>query len=233
MTPSREQIPLDLPHEPGYAVGDFIASDCNLAPRALVEDWANWPNRAAAIWGAAGGGKTHLAHIWAAATGARLLDLPAFREIDLAALVDPVMVALDLGEADLAASDERPLFHLLNMARERRGALLILARRAPARWRTALPDLASRLRALPAAEATAPDDGLFAAVLAKHFADRQLVVDRQTIDYLTLRAERSFAAAAALSERLDRAALARRRKINVKLAGEVLGEIEREDERRD
>ena len=223
-----EQFPLDLPHETAYGAADFLSSDCNLAARRLIEAAADWPQRAAAIWGAAGAGKTHLAEIWRASAGGVRLDLDAFRGLDLAQLVDAPVFALDLGAETLAQDDERPLFHLLNLTRERQGGLLIVAREAPARWDVALPDLASRLRALPSAEASAPDDGLFAAVLAKGFADRQLVVDRQTIDYLTTRAERSFAAAQDLVDRLDRAALARRRRITVKLAGEILAEMSAE-----
>lgn len=228
MTGAPTQFSLDLPHETGYDAGDFMAADCNLAARRLIEDWSAWPAGAAAIWGAPGAGKTHLAHIWRARATASLVDGTALGALDLAALADPVRLALDFGETPLADADEVALFHLLNIVRERRGGLLIVARVAPARWPVALADLGSRLRALPTAEAAAPDDGLFAAVLAKHFADRQLVVDRQTVDYLTVRSERSFAAARDLAARLDRAALARRRRINVKLAGDVLAEIEAE-----
>lgn len=220
-----EQFPLDLPHQTAYGAADFLGSDCNLAARRLIETADDWPQRAAAIWGPAGAGKTHLAEIWRAAAGGARLDLLDFRALDLSKLEGRPVFALDLGAEDIAQADERLLFHLLNLTRERQGGLLIVARQAPSRWDVALADLASRLRALPVAEASAPDDGLFAAVLAKSFADRQLVVDRQTIEYLTVRAERSFAAAQSLAQRLDQAALARRRRINVKLASEVLAEI--------
>lgn len=222
------QYPLDLPHRTAYAAADYLPAACNAAARALVEGWREWPNRAAAIWGAAGAGKTHLATVWSSATDARFIDPDGFDALDLGAAPAPFRFVLDLGPRDLSLEWEQPLFHLLNMTRERRGALLIVARQAPARWAPALPDLGSRLRALPAAEVAGPDDELFTAVLAKQFADRQLLVDQQTLDFLATRSERSFAAAGDLVERLDRAALARRRKINSRLAGEVLAEIEAE-----
>lgn len=228
-----EQFPLDLPHQTAYGAADYLASNCNLAVRRLVEGWRDWPQRAAAIWGVGGAGKTHLAEIWRSHADAARLDLNGFRALDLSGLQASPAFVLDLGDETIAAEDERPLFHLLNLVRERQGALLIVARAAPSRWAIDLADLASRLRALPSAEATAPDDGLFAAVLAKGFADRQLVVDRQTVDYLTLRSERSFTAAHMLVRRLDQAALARRRRINVKLAGEILAAIAAEAEAED
>ena len=60
-----------------------------------------------------------------------------------------------------------------------------------------MPDLASRLRALPVVALTAPDDALLRAVLVKLFADRQLAVDESLVAFLATRIERSFAAARA------------------------------------
>jgi chromosomal replication initiation ATPase DnaA len=70
-----------------------------------------------------------------------------------------------------------------------------------------------------------PDDALLAAVLVKHFADRQLRVAPEVFSYLVARMERSFAAAAAIAARLDRLALETRRPVTVKLAREVLTEM--------
>ncbi len=59
---------------------------------------------------------------------------------------------------------------------ERGGSLLLTTPAPPAALPIALADLASRLRALPVAGIAPPDDALLAAVLVKHFADRQLRV---------------------------------------------------------
>ena len=62
--------------------------------------------------------------------------------------------------------------------------MLITARTAPATWRIELPDLASRLRALPVVALEPPDDALLRAVMVKLFADRQLAVDESLVAYL-------------------------------------------------
>jgi chromosomal replication initiation ATPase DnaA len=85
--------------------------------------------------------------------------------------------------------------------RQQEAHVLITARIAPAQWRVELPDLASRLRAMPVVELSAPDDALLRAVLVKLFADRQLVVDESLIAYLATRIERSFAGARAAGRR--------------------------------
>ena len=99
---------------------------------------------------------------------------------------------------DLAAGqfDERALFHLLNLAREERAFVLLTARTAPGGWKLAIPDLASRLKALPVVALTAPDDVLLRGVLVKLFADRQLAVDESLVGFLAKRIERSIAGGA-------------------------------------
>ena len=88
----------------------------------------------------------------------------------------------------------------------------------------ALPDLASRLRAIPTVALSAPDDALLRAVLVKLFADRQLGVDMSLVSYLATRIERSFAAARAAVEALDREALRMKRPVTRALAAELLRE---------
>jgi chromosomal replication initiation ATPase DnaA len=110
----------------------------------------------------------------------------------------------------------------MNMVREEEAYLLITARSAPAGWTVALPDLASRLRAIPAVTLGPPDDALLRAVLLKLFADRQIKVEENLISYLTARTERSFAGARAAVEALDHEALRLQRPVTRALAADVL-----------
>ena len=120
--------------------------------------------------------------------------------------------------------DERALFHLLNLMRQQEAFVLMTARTPPAMWRVELADLASRLRAIPAVQLRPPDDALLRAVMVKLFADRQLAVDEACIAYLSTRIERSFAAARAAVEDLDREALRQKRPVTRALAAELLGQ---------
>ena len=103
--------------------------------------------------------------------------------------------------------------------------LLLISAAAPARWPLSLPDLTSRLKAIPAVAVGDPDDPLLAAVLVKLFADRQLAVGDDVIAYLLPRMERSFAAARKIAAAIDEASLAQRRPVTVPLARTVLGEL--------
>jgi chromosomal replication initiation ATPase DnaA len=88
----------------------------------------------------------------------------------------------------------------------------------------ALPDLASRLKAMPAVALGPPDDALLRALYGKLFAERQVRVADEVIDWLTARLERSGTAAARAVAALDQGALERRRPVTIALAREVLGE---------
>ena len=66
-----------------------------------------------------------------------------------------------------------------------------------------------------------PDDALLRAVIVKLFADRQLTVEESLIAYLATRIERSFAAARAAVDALDREALRSKRPVTRALAGEL------------
>lgn len=212
---TKGQLPFELPARTAMGAADFVTSASNEAALALIDAWPNWPGPALAVHGPAGCGKTHLGHVWQEKVGAAALFLAAPRSL-------PELPAHPHLILDEPALDETDFFHLLNRVKNDGGALLILSREAPARWDVTLPDLASRLKGLPAVEVAAPDDALLGAVLVKHFSDRQIHVAPEVIDYLLRHIERSFAAAAETADRLDRAALAEGRAITVPLVRRVL-----------
>jgi chromosomal replication initiation ATPase DnaA len=218
---ASRQLVLELPARLALGRDDFFVSPANVLALAQVDAWPGWPGGRLAVSGPEGAGKTHLAHVWAARSGAAIVGDPA--AIDLATL--PGDAALAVEDVDRMAGDARAevaLFHLCNHLAAGGGSLMVSGREPPARWPLALPDLASRLGAAPVARLEPPDDDLLAAVLRKLFADRQLAVAPGLVRYLVSRMDRSFAAAERLVGDLDRAGLAGHRPVSVRLAGEVL-----------
>ena len=215
------QLAIDLPHRAALGRADFLVSECNAAALKWIERWPQWPMPALALHGPAGSGKSHLAQLWSARSGGLVIAGDALSRSQPDALASHRAVALD----DAAGAPEPALLHLYNCVVEAGGSLLVVAREAPASWPIALPDLASRLRALPVVGIAPPDDLLLAALLVKHFADRQVRVAPGVIGFLLRRMERSFAAAGTLAERLDRLALGAGRPITIALARRVLAEV--------
>jgi chromosomal replication initiation ATPase DnaA len=213
------QLTLALSHGESFAREDFLSGSSNEGALAMIERWPDWPDRVLALAGPERSGKSHLAAIWAEMSGARFLAGRALGTGDLpAALATGALVVEDVE----AGFDERALFHLINLVRQEEAFLLITGRTAPATWSVALPDLGSRLRAVPVVTLEPPDDALLRALLVKLFADRQVRVDESLIAYLATRIERSFSAAQAIVETLDREALRLQRPVTRALAAEVL-----------
>src|SRR5712692_10826499 len=150
------QLAFEFPHRPAFGAADFLVAPSNAAAVAWLDRWPNWPDAAIVLHGPPGCGKTHLGHVWQARSAAAFCDAGALTGDAVPLLAQSGAVVVD--GAEHAA--ERPLLHLLNLVGERRGHLLLTAAAAPARWTTALPDLRSRLLALPNVAVEAPDDGL-------------------------------------------------------------------------
>jgi chromosomal replication initiation ATPase DnaA len=213
------QLTLALDHEESFAREDFLAGPSNAAALAQIERWPDWPDRALLLVGPEGSGKSHLGAIWAQLAGARVVAARALEAVKLpATLATGALVVEDLAEG---AFEERALFHLLNLVREEAAWLLMTARQPPAALTITLRDLASRLAALPVVQLAPPDDALLRAVIVKLFADRQIAVEENVVSYLLTHIERSFAAARAAVERLDREALRLKRPVTRALAGEL------------
>lgn len=217
---SLDQLTFDLPHRAALGAEDFLVSDCNVAVVKLVDAWPDWHAPVQLLIGPPASGKTHLVRVWQGRSGAVALD-PAHLGI---ALLDRLGSgsSIVVEDADRAGYDEKTLFHLLNLAREKRLFVLLTARVGPNRWDTGLADLTSRLSAVPVTQIGTPDEALLRTVMLKQFADRQLDIDPKVLEFLALRIDRSLEAAAAAVEAVDRAALRSGRKISRQLVAEAL-----------
>lgn len=218
------QLTLDLGHRPALGMDDFLVTPCNREAVAWIDRWPDWPGPALAIHGPPGCGKTHLAHVFRARSAAKLIAPEALGRTEPDGLLGEARVCMldDAGRVAGGSVWERALLHLYNVVAERQGHLLLAARKPPGRWPVGLPDLRSRLAAVPAVSVGAPDDALIGALLVKLFADRQLRVGQDVVAFLLTRMERSFDAARRMVAAIDETALAERRNITVPLVRDVL-----------
>ena len=216
------QLVFDLPVVTARGRGDFFVSPANQVALAGIEAWRDWPGSKLVLTGPEGTGKSHLARVWAELAEAGIVHATDLARRDIELLAGQNVCVEDTDRIAGSARAEQALFHLHNLALADGKSLLLTARKPPGHWRLALPDLASRIQATPVARLEQPDDALLAAVLVKLFGDRQLSVKPILIAYLVSRMERSLSGAAALVERLDRAALAENRALSRTLAARVL-----------
>jgi chromosomal replication initiation ATPase DnaA len=213
MRSSRQQR-LELSRTTAPAREDFVVSPSNAQAVAALDAWPAWPGGLLALIGPEGSGKTHLAQVWARRAHAAILERG---DPDVASLRGrPIL----LEDADQGGDDE-VLFHLINMAGAG-ASLLLTGRTAPKAWPTNLPDLRSRLAALPIAQIERPDDAVLDGVLRKLFRERNIKPPEDVLAYLIRRIERSVPSAKDVVCRIDELADAEKRDITRALAREVL-----------
>lgn len=180
-----------------------------------------WDNHCLIIQGPKASGKTHLTHLFKDITGAisiqsHNLGQPHWQHYR-AFIVDNAdrYIGKDIRQ-------EESLFHLYNAARANHDRVLLTMTQYPGYLNFLLPDLKSRMLASPQIEIDMPDENLLQTLYAKLFADRQLPVKPDVIQYIMTRTERSFAAAHTLVQQLDQWALGSGKPITIPVVGKFL-----------
>lgn len=217
-----QQLSFDLPVRPALGRDDFFVSEANAMAVALVENWPNWSSGKLMISGPIGSGKSHLVHVWTNLSGGQIVEAADLLTADIPALAgSPVAVENVHLIADNPKAQDA-LFHLHNLVLAEGNTLLLTGVDAPKHWGLTLPDLASRMQGTMNATLSDPDDMLLSVLLAKLFNDRQLIPTPDTIPYLVKNIDRSYAAARALVEDLDRASLSEKKPITRAFASRFL-----------
>ena len=213
------QLPLGFTPSQGFAPRDFVVSAPNLEAWSRLQDWPGPGGGALALIGTRGAGKSHLASLWAQRVGARApgAQAPTPEGLDAAA-------AFVLLEDVDGGFDDAGLFHRINLGLRPGCGLLLTARTLPSTWPTALPDLRSRLNALPVLALGEPDDAILEGMLQKAFRAHRILPTQDLLSFLVRRLERSAAAAEAAVDRLDREAAASHRPVGRRLAQTLFAE---------
>lgn len=220
------QLKFDIPARPALGRGDFYVTQSNAVALGLVDTWPNWPNGKLVLIGPRGSGKTHLAHVWCTESGGQMIAAQDVATADVPTLSNTPICVEDVEQIAGDADAEQALFHLHNLVLANGHSMLLTAIRAPSAWQIRLPDLASRMSGTTVAKLASPDDILLSAVLAKLFADRQIVPMADVIPYLVRWMPRSFEAAGQVVAHLDTEALGTPKGVTRALARTALAELE-------
>ncbi len=176
---------------------DFLVSDANRIAVRHLESWRDWPLSVSVLTGPPLSGRSTLGRRFAGMSGGTVID-------------------------DAQGQDEHRLFHAWNEAQTQRRPLLMIGEAPPSRWAVALPDLRSRLAAVPHVAIGEPDEALARALIERTLATAGASYAADLPDWLLRRIERSYGAIAAVTRLLDEAALSSGRKISIALAKEAL-----------
>jgi hypothetical protein len=195
---SQIALPLDWPADETDA--DFLVSTSNANAVRHLEHIGTWPVWATVLAGPRKSGRSLLGRIFALKTKGVLLD-------------------------NAEEQPEEKIFHAWNAAQEIRRPLLIVTDRTPGDWKPRLADLRSRLAATPIIRLDDPDDKLIDMLIERQLGARGILTLPEFRAFVVARIERSFIAVHRFVDLVDQAALARRSRININLARQVLGEM--------
>ncbi len=214
------QLVMPFSASPSYHAADFIRGESNAEALRWVEGWPNWPYSIILLHGPKGSGKTHLAHVFADRANATMIDVARLGS----APADHLLTGNHCWVLDNmdAVANQPALAQLINHVRARGDYLVMTASNAAAQLPLDLPDLRSRLLAVPSIALGAPDDALLLGVLAKAFADRQLRMAPDVLQYAANQLERSYEAMQQFAADADALSLARGRAITLPLVRELL-----------
>ncbi len=211
---------------------DFLPSASNRDALTWLQSWPekSWPGGGLIIHGPTGSGKSHLAKIWQSQSRAIYMSPDSFIEKAGQLMTENqstgFLVVDDVDGMFGHKEAEEVLFHLYNRIKAQSGALLLTMKLPPAMQSITLPDLRTRLMALPSVAIALPDDELLRGLLLKQCRDRQLGLHPDAMDYLLSRLERTASAAAEIAERLDHLAMAeKKRGISLPMARRALEDM--------
>lgn len=203
-----------------YLPQDFVITPSNMAAAEMILAWPRWAALSLILVGPAGSGKRHLAHLWAAQSGAQFLKLEDLNDTFLAHFQKGAYV-LPLAPSRRVLEEQR-LFHFYNAAKETGSAVLYISPAPPEDLGYTLPDLRSRLKSLPLVSLPQADDALLEAIVTQEFGRLHIKISAEITRYITAHTERAPAAIRTLVSTINTRALAQGRKITLPFVREIL-----------
>jgi len=200
---------------------------------ARIREWLEAPApEPLLICGDAGSGKSHLLNAAclsreSAGSGGLYLSLheaASFSPEAIEGFEAFDLICLDELEALPSTHDwQEALLHLYNRVLDSGGHLLLASRSPPAGQEWVLPDLASRLRAVPVVQLARPRDAELHAMLRARASGRGLDMPDEVAAYILKRARRDTGVLVGILERLDEASLQHQRRLTVPFVKHILG----------
>ncbi len=218
------QIPFDLGFENTMSRDNFLESGCNVDALTIIEKWPEWNDFALVLYGDVASGKTHLLNIWHDISDALVISDEMMQSDNIIEILGGKMtVAIDnVDKYYCDKTAENNLFHIYNYIKETGGYLLLTSEKPPGQSLINLPDLSSRLLAIPVVQIGLPSDEMLSALLVKLFDDRQLLINNDVVRYVVARIPRSMGSVLKLVYDADKKSLAEKRNITIPLIKEII-----------
>ncbi len=218
---SKQEI-LKFHYKKNFLYKDLYKNSCNEIAINLIESWPKWSvdNRIICIYGPSGSGKSHIANIWKEKVNAIIYEGINHLTLDHIYSISNPLIFENLNSNH--NWPEELLFEFFNEIKSSKNFLLITCNDNPLKFSWKLKDLISRISSFTNIEIKLPNDELIKKILVKQFSDRQLSLDKQFIDYISQRIERSYLAINNVVDIIDQLTLKYKKPVNYNLIKEAL-----------
>ena len=213
------QLLLNFNFKKSFNDHDYFVSDSNYFAFNLVDKWPKWEKKILNISGEKFSGKTHLANIFKLKSSALFLNETEisneiFKKIKLyeSVIIDEFSNTVD----------ENLIYSIFNLVDQDSKYLLINSEIPLSEINFKLPDLVSRSKNSLQARINPPDDELIFAIILKNFSDRQIKLEKQIIEFIVNRVERSYSKISEFIYKVDELSLKKKKPINLKTIKEIL-----------
>ena len=216
-----KQLLLNFKFNKSYSKDDFFVSESNFFAFNLIDTWPRWEKNIINVCGEKYSGKTHLSKIFSKKSKSKVFDANNFKYNESEKLRFFENIILDNFDNE---TDENSLFSLINFVDQNNKYLLINSIKPINEIQFKLRDLRSRSKNCLIAKIDKPDDNLIMVLISKCLSDRQVLIDKKLIEYITKRITRSYGKIFEFIYKIDEMSLKKKKSIDLKIIKEVLGE---------
>tara|TARA_Y100001954_G_C15738407_1_gene567050 strand:+ start:70 stop:756 length:687 start_codon:yes stop_codon:yes gene_type:complete len=209
---------------------DFFVSTKNSLAFNLVTNWPLWKNKFVYIYGPEGCGKTTICRMWEKRSNAIYLSKNKLKQLidtnfDIKDLDSKnwILENLDVLINEKQNSYDERILNFLNFLKSSNNSfLLVTSKKSPKFLDTKLQDLISRLSSMLVVEVKEPDEELLMKIIEKYLLDRRIKLDKNIINFILNRIERTYKSALRISKLIDKYSLENHANISKKFISNII-----------
>ena len=201
---------------------DFYVSNKNELAYKMIKKWPEWPTPIVYIYGSEKCGKSLVCKLWKDLSSSIYINKRNFLEKlipqnDLLYIKNHNWIIDDV-DYILSFEDnkyEEKILNLINIIKTSgKKNLLMASRKMPRFLDSSLKDLTSRISSSTVIEMRDPDEVLLKKIIEKYLNERNIIINKESLDYLINRIERSYKSALKVAKQIDTMSLEKKTKIN-------------------
>ena len=201
---------------------DFYVSNKNELAYKMIKKWPEWPSPVVYIYGSEKCGKSLVCKLWESISSGIYINRRNFLDKlipqnDLLYIKNHNWIIDDV-DYIISFEDnkyEEKILNFINIIKTSgKKNLLMASRKMPRFLDSSLKDLTSRISSSTVIEMRDPDEVLLKKIIEKYLNERNIKINKESLDYLINRIERSYKSALKVAKQIDTMSLEKKTKIN-------------------